>query len=347
MSFCCFRSFLALLLGAGVSGGFSGSALAGDKIEFSTASETLAKPKVDRPETEPADAFPAFDFGSPGPQPGGMIYPMTPTPAPAPSRRNNGLSLQNETGRLGSGLDLLEQNDGFERPAWDLHGTNYSFKQDSSASNYFGAARAWETPENANSLGGTDRMDARRGQPDARLDSLNSLERRVRQPDLGFGGEGEKPWVSRRDDPYGSGARTSISDWLKQQNKTSFLANPGAFKSTPLPFDSKASSAWGSPSTLSEDRSLGSPMDSTEPGYTGYREPTASAPPKRLGSQDEGNPAALPAMRPAGDGLALGSQASQPPQARKPLPPPASGPGQSQKGGATLARPKDPNSVFN
>ena len=80
MSFCSSRSFLALLLGAGVSGAFAASALAGDKIEFSPVSETLAMPKVDRPDSEPDDALSGFSFGQPVPQ-GGFLYVR------APSRR--------------------------------------------------------------------------------------------------------------------------------------------------------------------------------------------------------------------------------------------------------------------
>ena len=349
MSFCCLRSSLALLFGAGVLGGFPSSAAAGDKIEFSPAAETLAKPKVDRPDLESADAFAGFDFGKPGPQMG-IIYPMPP-PAPAPSRRNNGSDLLNETGGLGPGLDSFEQGDGFGKSAWDSYDTNYSSKPGGNASNYWSAARAWENADNPEGLGrGADRLDPRYGQSDARLDSLNSLERRDRPADFVLGATEDRSWASRREDASGSGGRTSLADALKQQNKSFFGANSGPFKSISSLSDSRAASVWGSLSLLPPDRSSTSPTDALEPGYNGSKDPAARAPSpgsgKTFGNPDAGNPGGLPAMRPFDDGLGLGSQASQTPAARKPPPLPASAAAQPQRGGAFLSKPKDPNSVF-
>ena len=345
MSLCCFRSFLALLSGAGVLGGFPASALAGDKIEFSRASETLAEPKADRPDSEPPDAFSGFDFGNPEPETG-IVY--LPTPAPAPSRRNAGPNLQNGTGGLGS--DKFGQDDSFERSPWQSYATNYSSGRDGIASNYLSAARAWETPENPDGLGGgVDRMDSRYGQADARVDSLNSLERRDRQVEFGSGAAGYRPWAYRREDASGSGAKTSFADLLKPENKSFFDANPDRFNPISQSADSRASRAWGSPSIFPADRSLTSP-DSTEPGYNGYTDPSARAPSlnsgRGFGKQDEGNSTGLPAMRPYDDGLGLGYQAYQPAPTRKTPPSTTPGAPQPQKGGATLSKPRDPTSVF-
>jgi hypothetical protein len=346
MSRCCLKSFLALLFGAGVLGGFPASALAGDKIQFSHASETLAKPKADLPDTEQPGAFSGIEFGNPGLDVE-VVYPMMPPPAPAPSRRNDDLSLQNRTGGLGSGSDRSEPYDAFGKSLWESDGTNYSSNPDSKSSNYLSAARAWGTPENPDGLGlGMDRMDSRNGQANPRLDSLNPLGRRDRQGELGSGAMGERSWAFRKSDANGSSAKTSIADLLKQQGKSSSGAGSSLFKSSSLFPDSRA---WGSLSVLPPDRSLTSPMDSTEPGYNADKElssrATSLGPGKGLGNQDEGNLGGMSAMRSSGNGPGPGSQATQPP----PKPPPSStpGPGQPQKGGARLSGPKMPGSLFN
>jgi hypothetical protein len=247
-------------------------------------------------------------------------------------------------------LDKFGQDDSLERSPWQSSATNYSFERDNIASNYLSAARAWGTQENPNGLeGGVDRVDSRYGQVDARLDSLNSLERRDRQIEFGSGATGYRPWASRREDASASGARRSFADLLKPENKTFFGANSDRFNSISQSADSRASSAWGPSSIFPADRSLTSP-DATDPGYNGYTDPSAREPSlnsgKGIGKPDEDNPTGLPAMRPYDNGVGLGSQAYQPASARRT--PPSSTPGvpQPQKGGATLSHPRDPTSVF-
>lgn len=344
MSLCRLSSFLALLFGAGVLGGFPASALAGDRIEFSQASETLAKAAADRPDSEPADALHGLGLGNTGPMPD-MPYPMMSFPAASPSRRNDGLDFQNGTDSLSSGMDRLGQNDGFARSPWDTYATNYSSKPDSNASNYLSATRAWGTLEDPYALGrGADRMDSRYGSAEGRVDSLNPSERRDRLAEFGLGATANRVWAARRED--GSGTRTSIADLLKQQNPSSFGANPGLFKSSSQFSDFRASSAWGSLSLLPSERSLTPPLDSTEPGYNGNREPRAPSSGTGRSYQNEGEAGGTVAMRASGDGLGLGFQATRPPPARKPLPSSTPGAGKLQRGGVTLPWAKDPNSVF-
>lgn len=350
MPFCCSRSFLALLLGAGVSGGLPVSALAGDKIEFSRASEALVMPTVDRPKSEPEDAFSAFSLKNPASQPR-MLYPTLSVPAAAPSRRNNDLDHRNGNGGLGSDLERFGQYDSFANPIWEKDATNYSSKP---ASNYFNAMRASGTSENPDVLGrGMDRMDSRYGQTDARSESLIPSVRRDRQTDFGFGNTGNRSWTSRTDNAYSFGAGTSLADLLQQQkqNKSLLGARPSLFKSISPFSGSKSSSALLSPSLMPSGSPLISPLDATETGYNVYKEPAARTPSltpgKMSDKQDEGLSRGLPALSAWGDmsyGFTL--QAPQPAVRKPPSPPPPGGP-QRQQGGATLPWPKKPGSVFN
>jgi len=345
MSCCCSRSFLALLLGAGVSGGLPGSALAGDKIEFSRASETLATPAVDRPKSDPADAFSDFSLKNAVPQP--QLYPMVSLPAAAPSRRNHDGNLRNGEGGLGSDLERFRQNNGFENPIWEMDATNYSSNP---ATNYFNTLRASGTWDDPAGLGrGLDKLDSRYGQGDGRLDSLTPSERRDRQNDAGVGNAGNSSRTTRAEDAYGPGGGTSLAGLLQKQNKSRLEARPGLFKSISPFSGSKYSGDLMSPSLMPSDSPFISPLDAAETGYNVYKEPSGHLPsltPGRITDrQDEGISRGLPGPSAWGDMPGLNYQAPQS-TLRKPVTPASPAGVPRQQGGATLPFPKQPGSVF-
>jgi hypothetical protein len=340
---------LSLLLGAGVLGGLAVSALAGDKIEFSPVGESLAMPKVDRPESEPAEALARFSFENRTPE-AGIPYPLMPPPAAAPSRRRNSNdpNLRNGNGGLGLGPERLTPNETFDPSYRETYATNSSSNQ---ASNYLSAAKAWETSDNPDDLGrSTDKTDSRYGRADARSKSLTPAERRELENKPGFGSAGDKTLGSRTDEANSFGAKTPLADLLKQrQNRSLAGTKPSLFKQLFQSADSKDSSGLEPPSILPSDSPLVSPLERQEPGYNGYNDTSAralfSTPGRSFGNADQGNASGLPAMRAWSSIPGFGSQAAEP--APPPRPPPPQAAGQRQQGGMALPWPKQRNSVFN
>lgn len=338
ISFCRSRSSLVFLLGAGVSGALAASALAGDKIEFSPAADTLAMPAVDRAESEPADASP-FSLRSPAPDQG-MLFPLMLPPVAQPSRRKPDPNLRNANGGSGTDQEKSGQTGSVERSAWDTSATDYSSKP---ASNYLNGVKAWGTSGSPDDLGrGTDKLDPRYVQPDARQGSLTSPERRDGQNDTGLGPTGNRDWAFRHEDASASGAKTSLADAFKQPNKLLSGANPGMFKS--LFSAPGAVSAWGS----LPDQSLLSPPSSADSGYNAYKDSSGRALPGRNSTKlDEGNTGGLPAPSAWGNLPGYGFQSPGSAPALRITPsPPVTGAPPRQQGGATLAFPKKPDSVF-
>jgi len=352
---CCSRSFLALLLGAGVAGGFSVSAPAGDKIEFSSLdSEDLARPDVERAESEPADVRSIFSLDGVLPQEVNR-YPLVPIAGDPPARRNDESALNRRSGAdalslsldlAGFGQDSRDRfglNGSLENSTWQMSDTNYSSKP---ASNYLDTMEAWGNSENLNSLAsGMDKLDPRSAQLGARLESAASLERRALQNGLAVG-DAAKTWASRKNDASGSGDRTSATDVLKSQNKSLSGVNYGLFRSLPPFDDARAYRAWGSGSLLSSDTSLKSPLDSSETGNGVNKSSAVRTPPfssgKNSGNLDQGNWGGVPTIGGLGDDLGAGYQYGGSSAARKPAAPPLQPWAQRQQGGATLAWPKMP-----
>ncbi len=351
MSLCRLRSFWALLFGAGVLGGFAAPALAGDKIQFSPVGESLAMPKVDRPETEQAEAPARFSFENPTPE-AGIPYPLMPPPAAAPSRRRNGAdpNLRNGNGGMDLGPERSNPYGRFDPPGREAYATNSSSNQ---ASNYLSAAKAWGTSDNPDDLGrSTDKTDSRDGRTDSRSKSLTPAERRDLENKLGFGSAGDKTIGSRTDEANSFGAKTSLADLLKQrQNKSLPGSRPSLFNQLFQSADSKDSSGLELPSSLPSDSPLISPLERQEPGYNGYNDTSAhalfSTPGRSFGNPDEGTSSGLPAMRAWSSIPGLGSQAPEPAPPPKPPPPPPQAAGQRQQNGMSLTWPKQRNSVFN
>jgi hypothetical protein len=353
MSFCSLKSFLALLLGAGVLGWLPAAALAGDKIEFSRASESLALPTVDRPESEPADAFSLVTkYSSPQPP---MFYPIITTPAPAPVRRNDDRNARNGNSGLSSDLGSFGQNSDFENPFWESDNPNYSSKP---SSNYSNSTKAPGSLENLDRLDPAldrlnSRLDPRYGQPNARLDSLlNPSARRDRLNDPALDSAGRKNWTSRSQDAYGSARETSVSDFLRSQGpnaprepKTGLFKPASPFAASPSPYASLSSSLAPPIS------SIAAPLDATESHESLYKESSGHLQPLGpVGSNEragDGLPRGIPGLSVWGD--APGFNLHTPPPA-PPRKPPANqsqmGP-QRQQGGAVLPWPKKPGSVFN
>jgi len=346
--YCCSRSFLALLLGAGVSGGFSVSAPAGDKIEFSSLnSEDLARPTVDRAESESPDGVSIFTIVSIDnalPQPQQPYSPMPPA-AGTRGRRNDDLSLNFRSGNdgLSAGPDRLGQNGGSDNPTWDTHATNYSSSKP--ASNYLDEVGAWEKSQSLNGMRpGTDKLEPRYGQPGARLESATLLERRALKNGYEAGDAASKSWTTRKEDAASASEKTSIAEMVKEKNKSSFDASYGLFRPLSQFYGSKASSAWGSASMLPSDPSL----DASDAGRNkslSSRLPSFSSG-KNFGNQDPGNASGLPAMSGWGNDLGAGYQGAAPAAARKPPAPPAQAGPQRPQGGATLAWPKMPGANY-
>ena len=147
---CFSRSLLALLLGAGMPGGFSASVLAGDKIEFSSLdSENLAAPSADRTESEPSSIFPSSLFHDQSSLPQN-IYPLMPPVTESPALRVGGLNTRNGNDGLGSDLERPLLNDGLGNSIWEANATNNFFQP---ASNYLGGLDAWGRPQNPDDIG--------------------------------------------------------------------------------------------------------------------------------------------------------------------------------------------------
>ena len=339
ISFCRSRSSLVFLLGAGVSATLAASALAGDKIEFSPAADTLAMPAVDHAESEPADASP-FSLRSPAPDQG-MLYLLMPPPTAPPSRRKPDPNLRNANGGSGTDQEKSWQNGSGEKSAWDTSATDYSSR---SASNYLNGAKAWDTSGNPDDLGrGTDKLDSRYYvRPDARQGSLTSPERRDGQNDTGLGPTGNRPWASWHEDASASGEKTSLADALKQPNKLLSGANPGMFKS--LFSDEKSVNAWGS----LPGQPLLSPSSTADSGYNAYKDSSGRALPGRNSSRlDEGSTGGYRAPSAWESLPGYGFQSSGSAPAYRPTPtPPVTGASPRQQGGPTLSFPKKPDSVF-
>jgi hypothetical protein len=340
----CSRSFLALLLAAGASGGFFVSAPAGDKIEFSSLdSEDLVRPAVERAESgESPDVLSLLSIDNVLPQQE-EPYPVASNAGDAVARRNDELSLNRRSGndRLSMELDKFGQNGGVENSTWETPATNYSSKL---ASNYLDTMGAWEKPENLNGLGpGMDKLDPRYAPPGARLESPASLERRALQIGFEAGDAASKSWTSRKDDASSSSDRTSTAEMLKGQNKTLFGADYGLFR--PL-----SQSAWGSASMLPSDPSLSSPLDAAAAGRSPYKPSIGLAPSfssgKNSGNPDPGNWGGVPAIGGLGDDLGAGYQNAGSSAARKPPVSPLDAGAQRQQGGATLTWPKMPGANY-
>ena len=343
ISFCRSRSSLVFLLGAGVSATLAASALAGDKIEFSPAADTLAMPAVDHAESEPADASP-FSLRSPAPDEG-MLFTLMPPPVAPPSRRKSDPNLRNAKGGSGTDQEKSGQNGSDEKSDWDTSATEYSSKP---ASNYFNGMKAWDTSGNPDGLGrGTDKLDARYVQTDARQGSLNSPERRDGQNDTRLGLTGNKAWASRQEDASASGAKTSLADALKQPNKLLSGANSSISKS--LFSAPGAGSAWESSPLIPSDQSLFSLHNTTDPGYKAYKDSSGRALPGRSSPRlDEGITGGSSVPSAWANLPGYGFPSPDPaPAYRPPLSPvPAVAP-QRQQSGMSLPMPRKPGSVFN
>ncbi len=356
MSFCCFRSFLALLLGTGVMGWLPASALAGDKIEFSRASESLALPAVDRPESEPTDVFSFLPKASSPQAP--MLYPIITPSVPAPIRRNEDRNARNGNGDLSSDLGVFGQNSDFANPSRETDDANYLSKP---SSNYFNSRNAPGSLENLDRLDpGLDRLDTRLDprypQSNARLDSLTPSERRDRLNDPALANASGRSWTFRSADASDSANRTTFADLLGAQGPNAPRGpKTGLFKPS-SPF-AASSSLYSSPySSLSSSLTpsispITAPLDATGPHESLYKGSSANlqsfGPVRSAEKADEGFARALPGLSVWGatPDFALHAPAPAPPHK-----PPASqsqmGP-QRQQGGAFLPMPKKPGSVFN
>ncbi len=347
MSLCSLRSFLALLTGAGLLGRLPASVIAGDKIEFSRASETLAMPVVDRPESEPSEAFSLMVRNS-DPMPP-MLYPMATVSVAAPVRRNDDRNSRIGNGALSAELDRFGQNNTSDNPSWDMGAGNYSARP---ASNYFNdlsTSGAWQNPDGLDN--GMDRLDARNGQANARLDSLTPSERRDRQNIPGPDNAGNRSWRLRYDEAYSPGNESSLNDLLKdaKQNNAPRGPKPGLFNQVSSFSDPKSPFATGSPSLIPSAPSLISPLDATEAGEGAYKMPSAHMssldPLKTPDKPDEGFTHALPGLSAWGDAPGFSLQAPKPVY-RKPTATQSQMGPLRQPGGAVLPWPKQANSVF-
>jgi hypothetical protein len=348
MSLCSFRWFLALLLGVGVLGRLP-AARAGDKIEFSRASESLALPVADRPESEPADDF-SFLTKSSAPQPQ-MYYPIVTTPAPAPVRRNDDRNARSGSSGLSSEPGVFGQNGDFENFSREGGNPNYSFKP---SSNSFNSMNAPGSLDNRDRLDpGLDRsdlrLDPRYAQPNSRLDSLTPSERRDRLNDPALGNAGRKSWTVRSEDAYGSANETTLADILRAQGpnavrepKISLFKPASPFAASRSPYGSISSSLAPPISSIT------APLDATESHDSLYKGSSAHLPSSgHIGSAEkagEGPARSLP-------GLSVWGEAPDtlPPPApsRKPAASQSQMGPQRQQGGARLPSPKKLDSVFN
>jgi hypothetical protein len=357
LSLCWLKPLLPLLLGAGMPGGWSAPALAGDKIEFfSTSSEDLEMPKAERPDEEQADILSGFSFKKPDSISGMTQYRMTTAPTETPARRNNdrnfwGENPRKDNGGLGWEMDRQDQNNPFEDFSWGGRATNSTSKP---ATNDLNSLGAWRTSDSPNDLArDIRRTDPRYGQLDPRLESLNPSAMRDSQNDFGPGSAELRPWAARKEDAYGSSARKPDADLLKSQNRSLFGDNLGLFNTTSRFSGLRTLSAFGAAPAMPSVSPFLPPLSAAEPDYNGYKEPPARA--SSLGSgrfsgnQDPGSAGDLPALRAWDDMPGPASPASQPAPPRKPAAP-GSQPGaqQQQSGNAmNLPRPKMPSPFGN
>ena len=114
-------------------------------------------PAVERPESGPDEALPGLSLKRDGPD-AGMIYPMPPPVALAPTRRNDDPKLRNANGLLGLDERKFGQDAGAGKPLWENYPTDYSPQP---GSNDLNSLRAWGTSANSNNLGrATDKLDS-------------------------------------------------------------------------------------------------------------------------------------------------------------------------------------------
>lgn len=335
------RLFLAFALGAGVWG-FTRPALAGDKIEFSSASETLALPAVERADDTSVQIFHLGNASlSPDLTPG---YPVGPTPEASPPRRHDdrgsrsGL-FSSTTG--GHGPD----NGDFEHPDWAADATATSYN---STSNRSDELSPWLPSANSSGLARANGdSNARPGQSEEHSDSFNSLTRQDHQDALGYRSAGERDWAYRAGDAYALNGKPSVAEQLKPEKASPLPSRTGLgelFSQTAPQGSSGFSVAPSISSSMAPSMLPSSPMgarpDTAGPGYNGIspftgRNASLSSG-KTTGNSDSGFAGGVPAMRTWGGLSGFGPQASAPTPPHKPISQAAPGPGQPQHGGAFL-----------
>jgi hypothetical protein len=339
--------FRALLLGAGVLGGGAWLALAGDKIQFSSSSDTLALPTVERPQDDPADFSlhvnqpkPAFYRGFAGyfPQQSVIIVP---------SRRNDNRDRRN--GDSAPSGNSRQDRSSSDRDAYQDSAYNSATNQSWSMEN------GWISDSAAGLGRGSEDSGSQYGAANARRDPLNPYGKHDSLSGSGFSSV-EKDWT-RPDDA--SSARAVDSDQsyfsdlvnkLRPRQKQSWNMFSGY---RPGSQTSRFPDAFGSsvaPVVAPSATPAASPLDSA--GYVNnnnyYNQAGAagaySAYGKTLGRPEEGNGDAMPGLR-AWDPQSSAPQPGQPNS--KPQPPPPSQGQTSQGHPATLPWAKRLGSVFN
>jgi hypothetical protein len=222
--------FLAVLLGAGVSGARPPAAVAGDKIEFSWSSEkTLTTPAVERPQDEDvklslgrSSMDPVAEMGYFPPQPAMIILPS---------------KFKNRLDGLGGGLENADGRQGDELDSAD------------SATNQISPQKNWDFGSTRESELGLGYREDGSGQ-----DSADPYARRDRLNDPQSGKIGQKDWTGRADSSYSKAfgsQKASLFDLIRQ---------------TQLRFSPQYDSSKFAPASGEADSYVMPSMPTTDPG---------------------------------------------------------------------------------
>ena len=345
MTPCPSKRFRALLLGAGLLAGGACLALAGDKIQFSSSSDSLALPTVERPQDDPADFSlhvnqpkPAFYGGLGG-------YFQQPSVIILPSRRNDNRSRRN-------GESEPSGNSRQDRSSSDRDGYGES-AYNSATNESWSMENGWISDPSAGLGRGSEDSASQYGAANSRRDPLNPYAKHDSLTGSGFSSV-DKDWT-RPDDASPARALDSdqlyfsdLANKLRPRQKQSWNVNggykpgsqtsrfPDTFGSSVAPVVAPAASAADSAGYINNNNYYN---QATAAGaYSAYG--------KTLGKPEEGNGDAMPGLR------AWDPQSSAPPQPGQPNskpqpPPPSQGQGTSQAHPATLPWAKRLGSVFN
>ena len=343
------RLALVTVLGMGVWGGNPTAALAGDKLHFSAASDTLDLPEAEKGDTR-TEEINFFKTGNPNLQMP-VLYPWSAPVTTQPARRKDNSIFGNKDGDLDHWAgDSI----------WSPEGGTNSDRQP--ATNQWNNMKAWNSLDQQDPLRRElDQVNGRSRPMDRIPDSMTGLGSRNQLDTPNSGQSGGKDWAGRKANPYGADRPTTLGELLRPRSLLSPPARLGSVAGLgentglmPRSLGSKSSlssSRFDRPSLMPAS-AYNSAFNNTSPNNAeaGLSRPSASplhepaAGFARSQFDQTGPLGALPGM----DNLyGRGDRPAPPPPKIKSLTPGAPLPGQQPRTGTDLPWPKRPGAVIN
>jgi hypothetical protein len=325
------RSLFALVLGTGALGAALLPAAAGDKIIYSSASDTLAPPAVERPDKEQLKNSSTQSSLAPVTE---EEYYLPPSVSIVSSPRKDRGNLNDQPDLLGTGqLDGNSDNlDGTQDD--DPYASNPSGKQKK-------GEKAWDSRSASELSRNPESLSAQFGSAASRLDPSNPFARRDRQNEKGFGSSNDKSSSRRSEDSYSSDSKKpSLRELISRYQNASSFGSPGTEDANDLygsPAETSSTSSSGS--SLS---SLFSPNASTDQGGTSFNPASPLGLDLRAGkpsTKDDGRADLVPDQHAWSEPQPVSQPSAE---YHKPYAPPSQAQGLTQSHPANLAFPTKP-----